>query len=117
MMKQLAVKKRNNLINIIDLQRMGQQRNEPISTYTARLNGQADLCDLMVTCSECQRDVFFKEKTAMYQLIRGLHDVQAQERILEAVAQVEGGELSLSRVIKLAEAFKMGKTSEFCRPN
>ena len=66
LIKQLAVKIRNNLINIIELQRMGQQRNEPVSTYTARLNGQADLCDLVVTCQECQSEVSFKEKTAMY---------------------------------------------------
>ena len=48
----------------------------------------------------------------MYQLVRGLADVSAQERILESAAQVEGGELSLTRVIKLAEAFEMGKTSQ-----
>ena len=48
----------------------------------------------------------------MYQLVRGLADVTAQERILESAAQVEGGELSLTRVIKLAEAFEMGKSSQ-----
>ena len=45
-------------------------------------------------------------------MIRGLADVQAQERIMEAAAQVEGGELSLNRVLKLAEAFEMGKSSQ-----
>ena len=40
----------------------------------------------------------------MYQLIRGLSDA--------AAAQVEGGELGLTRVLKLAEAFEMGKTSQ-----
>ena len=112
LIKTLAVKRRNNLINIIELQRMGQQRGETISTFACRLNGQADLCDLFVTCQECQVDVSFKEKTTMYQLIRGLSDVAAQERILEAAAQVEGGELGLTRVLKLAEAFEMGKTSQ-----
>lgn len=48
----------------------------------------------------------------MYQMIRGLADVKAQERIMEAAAQVEGRELSLNRVLKLAEAFEMGKTSQ-----
>ena len=48
----------------------------------------------------------------MYQFIRGLNDVAAQEIILETAAQVEGGELTLSRVLKIAEAFKMGRTSQ-----
>ena len=48
----------------------------------------------------------------MYQLVRGMADVSAQERIMEAAAQVEGGELSLTRVLKLAEAFEMGKSSQ-----
>ena len=34
------------------------------------------------------------------------------ERVLQSAAQVEGGELSLTRVIKLLEALEMGKTSQ-----
>ena len=34
------------------------------------------------------------------------------ERVLQAAAQVEGGELSLMRVIKLLEALEMGKASQ-----
>ena len=48
----------------------------------------------------------------MYQFIRGLHDVSAQEHILETTAQVEGGELSVIRVLKIAEAYEMGKQSQ-----
>ena len=48
----------------------------------------------------------------MSQFIRGLSDIQAQERILGAVANIEGGELSLTRVLKLAESFEMGKCSQ-----
>ena len=48
----------------------------------------------------------------MYQVVRGLSDLTAQERILDAAAQVEGEELSLTLVIKLAEAFEMGKSTQ-----
>lgn len=41
--KGLAVKKRNNLVNIIELQVMGQQRDEKIFAFIARLNGKAEL--------------------------------------------------------------------------
>ena len=48
----------------------------------------------------------------MYQIIRGLADKEAMERVLQLVAQVEGGELSLARVTKLFEALEMGKQSQ-----
>ena len=109
--KALAVKKRNNLVNIIDLQGMGQARDEKISAFIARLNGKAELCDYNVKCPSCKQDVSYKEKTIMYQLVRGMQDRDQQERVLQAAAQTEGGELSLARVIKLVEALEMGKVS------
>ena len=48
----------------------------------------------------------------MYQLVRGIQDRKMQGRVLQAAAQVEGGELSLVRVIKLCEALEMGKVSQ-----
>ena len=62
--------------------------------------------------SSCDHDVSFKDKILKYQFIRGLADITAQERILESAAQVEGGELTLVRVLKIAEAFEMGRTSQ-----
>ena len=65
---------------------MGQAADETITQYSKRLNGQAQVCDLTVECPDCQREVSFREKTVMYQFIRGLADSSAQERILEASA-------------------------------
>ena len=89
--KSLAVKRRNNLVNIIELQGMGQHHDEKVNAFTARLNGKADLCDLVVDCPspECNTSVSFKDKILMYQLIRGLADPEIQARILQAGAQVE----------------------------
>ena len=108
----IAVKRKNNLVNIIELQKMGQGADETILQYSTRLNGQANICDLFVPCTNCDHDVSFRDKTIMYQFIRGLHDSNMQERILESAAQVEGGELSLIRVMKIAEAFELGKVSQ-----
>ena len=110
--KQLAVKKHNNLVNIIEQQRLGQQHDETVAAYTTRLNDQASLCDLNVVCPDCDTEVGFKEKTVMYQLVRGLADKEVMERVLQAAAQIEGGELSLVRIIKLCKALKMGKQSQ-----
>lgn len=91
---------------------MGQQRHETITSYSTRLNGLSYLCDLFMTCPNCNADVSFKEKVIMYQLIGVISDISARESILEAAAQVEGGKLSLIRVMKLAEAFEMGRSSQ-----
>ena len=48
----------------------------------------------------------------MYQIVRGLADKETMERVLQAAAQVEGGELSLARVTKLCQALEMGKQSQ-----
>ena len=80
MIKSLAVKCRNNLVNIIELQVMSQNRDEKVNAFAARLNGKADLCDLVVTCpaQDCHTKVSFKEKLLMYQLVRGLADPEIQ---------------------------------------
>ena len=48
----------------------------------------------------------------MHQFIEGLSDQQTQDKILESSAAVEGGELSLTKVLKIAQAHKMGKLSQ-----
>ena len=91
---------------------MGQQRDGKVNALSARLNGKVDLCYLVVDCPHCKKDVSFKEKMLMYQMVRGLADPDIQARVLQAGAQVEGGELSLNRVMKLAEALEMGKSDQ-----
>ena len=48
----------------------------------------------------------------MQQFIRGLSDHTTQERILEAAAALDSGQLSLTKVLKIAEAHEMGKASQ-----
>ena len=108
----IAVKKVNNLVNIVDFTAMHQLTDETVTAWGTRLNGHAKMCDMLVQCDECEHNVSFAEKMIMYQFVKGLKDTHAQERILEASAQVEGGELMLARTVKLTESFKMGKSSQ-----
>ena len=108
----LAVKKRNNLVNVIQFQQMYQERDEGVHGFLARLNGQAELCNLTVPCPEHGCEVSFKERFTMLQLVRGLQDLSIQERVLQEAAAVESGELSLTKVTKLVEAAEMGKSSQ-----
>ena len=57
--KSLAVERRNSLVNIVELQGMGQHRDEKVNTYTARLNSKANLCDLTTECKNCEAEVSF----------------------------------------------------------
>ena len=110
----IAVKRRNNLVNVVEFTGIGQHRDEKINAFAARLNGKADLCDLTVDCHRpgCNTAVSFKDKLMMYQLLRGLSDTDIQARIFQNAAQVEGGEMSLNRVLKLAEALEAGKANQ-----
>ena len=66
----LAVKAKNNIVNIVELQRMGQGNQESMMQYSTRLNGQADLCDFSVDCTDCGHPVSYKEKVIMHQFIK-----------------------------------------------
>ena len=65
--KRLAVKRQNNLVNIVEFQRMGQGKDENIMSFSTRLNGHADICDMYVSCQECQTDVSYKDHLIMNQ--------------------------------------------------
>ena len=111
-LKFLAVKRNNNIVNIVEFQRMGQAQDESVTAFSTRLNGQADICDLFVSCHECQTDVSYKDQFIMHQFIRGLREIGAQERIMETAAQTETGTLTMVQSLKIAEAFEIGKQSQ-----
>ena len=58
----LAVKKFNNLVNVVEFQNFAQFNNETITAYATRLSGQANLCDMLVKCPKCAIEVSFKNK-------------------------------------------------------
>ena len=108
----IAVKKLNNLVNIVEFQTMSQFNDETITAFATRLSGHANLCDMNTTCDQCDQEISLKKKMIMYQFVHCLKDHHAQERILEASEQEEGGELALEKVVKLAESFETGKQSQ-----
>ena len=65
------------------------------------------MADYLSPCPYCHKNVSYKNKTIMYQLVRGLHDHNMQERVLQSGAQVEGEELPLKWVIKLSEELEI----------
>ena len=102
------------MVNILTLQKMGQERDEGVLAFIARLNGQVSLCDLEVTCpsTTCGKRVSFADRYKTLQLIHGLYDKDIQEKVLAAGAALgEGEEMSLAEVTKMVQAAEMGKTT------
>ena len=105
--KKLCVKAHNNMVNVMEFQNLYQRKSESINQYAARLNGAANICDFLVTCT-CGKEANFAEKILTFQLIRGLQDCEIQERIL---AELASKDMTLLEVIKICEAVESGKRS------
>merc|ERR1711895_401837 len=87
-MKRLSVCAQNNLVNIVTFLGLGQDDDEPGGSFTARLKGQAAICDFTVKCSvsTCQNATSYADKMVAHQLVRGLVDSAIQEQILAHAA-------------------------------
>ena len=107
--KRLAVKQQNTLVSQVKFLQMGQDRDEPVAGFVARLRGTAQLCDL-VNCSHCQRETSYQDKVMAHQLVRALVDPTIQEKILALAS--DGKKLSLQEIISAVEAQEMGKRSQ-----
>jgi len=95
------------MVNVMEFQNLYQRKSESINQYAARLNGAANTCDFLVTCT-CGKEANFAEKILTFQLIRGLQDCEIQERIL---AELASKGMTLLEVIKTCEAVESGKRS------
>ena len=110
-MKRLAVRAQNNLVNIVTFLGLGQDNEEPGGSFTARLKGQAAICDFTVQCSvsTCQNQTSYAEQMVSHQLVRGLVDPAIQEQILAHAASQK--DLSLDEIQKFIEAKEIGRRS------
>ena len=110
-MKRLAVCAQNNLVNIVTFLGLGQDNEEPGGSFTARLKGQAAICDFTVKCSvsTCQNPTSYTDKMVAHLLVRGLVDPAIQEQVLAHAAS--GQDLSLDEIQKFVEAKEIGRRS------
>ena len=110
-MKRMAVRAQNNLVNIVDFLGMGQDKDEPGGSFSARLKGQAAICDFTIKCSldSCQNETSYKEKMVAHQLVRGLEDSAIQEQVLSHAAS--NPDLDLAAIQKFIEAKETGRRS------
>ena len=82
--KKLAVWAQNKLVNVTNFLGMGQDKEETIGCFSARLKGQSAVCDFFVVCSASSysNKTSYVEKMVAHQLVRGLSETEIQEQVL-----------------------------------
>ena len=102
-MKELSVRKQNILVNVVQFLRMGQDGSESAGSFTARLKGQARVCNF--TLPQGVSD--YSDKMVTHQLIRGLVDPVIQEQVLAHSSTNK--DMSLDSVLQFVQAKETGK--------
>ena len=110
-MKKLAVCAQNNLVNVVKFLDLSQDQDESARAYTARLKGQASICNFAIRCNSttCGKLTSYSDQMVSHQLFRGLADPSIQEQILSHAA--DNPELNLNDTLKFIEAKESGKRS------
>ena len=110
-MKRLAIRAQNRMVNIVDFLSMGQDNDEPIAMFLARLLGQAKICEFTVKCSEdtCARETSYADNMVAHQLVRGMEDSATQEKVLALAATQT--DMSLRKITEFVEAQEQGTRS------
>ena len=104
--KSLAVRQENIMVARVQLQQMRQDHDEPVRSFSARLRGQAGVCNFKVGCS-CSNQVDYSDMMIRDALNKGLADDEIRLDILGESKQ----DMSLEEVLKFAEAKESGKRS------
>ena len=94
---------------VFERKAMTQDTGEPVSNWSARLRGQARLCEYTLECSKagCDQENDFSETVIMGELVRGLADPEIKQLVLSEVDQIK----DLATLVKLIEAKEYGKRS------
>ena len=107
--KKLAVRNENTMVARVKLHNMRQDRDEPVRSFCARLQGQASVCKYVITCKcpGCDIDVHvnYTEPIVRDALARGLADPDIQLDLLGDKNQ----NMSLEEVSQFIEAKEEGK--------
>ena len=110
-MKKLAIRAQNRMVIIVDFLSMGQNTDEPIAMLLARLLDQAKIYEFTMKCSEdtCTRETSYADYMVAHQLVRGMEDTAAQEKVLALAATQT--DMSLKKITEYMEAQEQGTRS------
>ena len=107
-MKELAVIVVHKSIHLMNLWKMQQQSDEPIRAFAARLTATADMCGMMVECtnSTCKTEICYRDLVVNQLVIHGMRDNAIRVRVL---SRNTAGELkTLGKLIEYIAAEEAG---------
>ena len=110
--KRLAIRAQNRMVNIIDFLSMGQDTDEPIAMFLARLLSQAKICEFTIKCSDavnCTNVTSYADNMVSHQLVRCMEDTTTQEKVLALAATQT--DMSLKKITEYVEAQEQGSRS------
>ena len=105
--RRLDVKAENVMVSRVLLNNLQQQADEGIRNFTARVKGQADLCQFTKQCT-CTNTVRYTDEMVRDVITRGLYDQDTQRDALGMHEQ----DMQLDALIKLLEAKEIGKKTQ-----
>ena len=88
-MKELAVIKVHRSRHLANLYNIKQQSDESVRAFVSRLTGTADCCGMTVKCSDCQRDVSYRDEVVKPMIIHGLANNEIKQRVLSRTGNDE----------------------------
>ena len=107
-MKELAVIVVHKSIHLRNLWKMQQQSDEPIRAFVARLTATADMCGMVVECtnSTCKKEICYRDLVVHQLVIHGMRDNAIRVRVL---SRNTAGELkNLGKLIEYIAAEEAG---------
>ena len=107
-MKELAVIVVHKSIHLRNLWQMQQQSDEPIRAFAARLTATADMCGMVVECTNetCKKKICYREQVVHQLIIHGMRDNAIRIRVL---SRNTAGELTnLDKLIDYIAAEEAG---------
>ena len=106
--RRLAVGAHNNLVNILRLRSLEQDRDESGRSFLVRLKGLGAGCKFSVECScEPSTSVSFADKEILHCFVKGLADKDIREQVLGMVE-----EMDLETTVKYVEAKESVKKAD-----
>ena len=107
-MKELAVIVVHKAIHLMNLWKMQQQSDEPIRAFVARLTSTADMCAMIVECTNqtCKKKICYRDQVVHQLIIHGMRHNNIRVRVL---SRNTAGELtSLDKLIDYIAAEEAG---------
>ena len=105
--KRLAVREENIMVARVALHDMRQDNDETIRSFSARIRGQANVCQYNTACPSCSTTVDFTDCILRDVLARGIADNEIQLDLLGDAKQ----DMTLEEMLKFVESKESGKRS------